>query len=188
MSENEEKKVETTEEETEETTEAEAPNWEAEAKKWEGLAKRDKKRIDKLEVALKEALNTEKPNVESRAKENFEDGFDLAAKSYLRAEGINRNEFDWVYDQMKDSGKSLDNLMDAKWFQAELKERRANEASKEAIPSGTKRTGGGTRDKVEYWIAKGEMPPPDQVELRREYVKAREKAEERSKFSDMPVL
>jgi len=47
-----------------------------------------------------------------------------------------------------------------------------------------------SRDKVDYWIAKDEMPPADQQQLRRDYVNAKnlKKAEDSSKFTDRPVV
>jgi hypothetical protein len=69
-----------------------------------------------------------------------------------------------------------------------LKERRDAAATKEATPSGSKRSGTASRDKVEYWIKKGVLPPTDQNKLRREVVKAKiAKAKSGSTFTDNPI-
>lgn len=71
------------------------------------------------------------------------------------------------------NGKSLEDLSDNKHFQNDLKDLREIKATKDATPSSTKRSGQNTSDTVEYWIAKGQLPPADQVELRRKVVNAK---------------
>ena len=82
----------------------------------------------------------------------------------------------------------MDEVLEAKYFQSELKERREAKASKDAIPTGAKRSTSAPATQVDYWIGKGELPPADQVDLRREVVKARMKIEgSKSNFTDRPI-
>lgn len=169
------------EQETPETELNESTDWEAEAKKARGIAARLRTKLTKA---------TEKKTTEApAAKPADKKGFDYAEKAYLKSSGIAPDEFALVDEIMAATGKSLDDVLEAKYFQQELKDRRDAKASKDAIPSGTKRSTSSTRDSVEYWIAKGELPPADQVDLRRKVVNAKIKNEtSKSQFSDRSVV
>lgn len=138
---------------------------------------------------LAKELGIELPKPETSSKiENKKEGFDYAEKAYLKASGIQSDEYDFVKEVMDSTGKNLDQVLEAKYFQSELKERREAKATKDAIPDGKTRGAGGHRDSVEYWIAKGELPPPDQIELRRKVVNAKIKANNQgSKFAQGSV-
>lgn len=164
----------------EEPADIDTTDWKAEAIKARGIAKRNATRIEKLkntkvEVPVEKTLKTEK-------------GFDFSEKSYMRSAGLKPSEYDLV-QQYTDSGKSLDDVLDegttvGRLFALELKERRETQTSKEAIPQGSKRSGSSTKDNVEYWVAKGELPPAGQTKLRREVIAARMAQEKNtSKFS-----
>ena len=73
-------------------------------------------------------------------------------------------------------------------FEAELKALREEATATEALPSNSKRSMNSNRNSVEYWIAKGEMPPANEPKLRQDYVNARiAKTKERHMFSDNPI-
>jgi len=147
-----------------------------------GIAKRNKTKLEKLKLK-----NAERRGEEKAIEKQNKQGFDYAEKAYLKASQIAPDEFSLVEDAMKATGKSLDEVLDSKWFQAELKEQRDAKASKDAVPSGTKRSNTTSRDSVEYWIAKGELPK-DNPELARKVVNARIKADTGSVFSKNPVV
>ena len=72
------------------------------------------------------------------------------------------------------NGKTLEDLEDNKHFQNDLKDLRDTKSVENAIPSGSRRSApSATKNTVEYWIAKGELPPADQTKLRRDVVNAR---------------
>jgi len=177
-------------EETKDEFENDTTDWKALALKNQGIAKRYQTKLQKRNKAdtEKAKADLEKEKQSQNKKEDKKD-FDYAEKAYLKAMGIEKDEFPFVKEAMQSTGKSLDEILDSKYFQSELKEKREEKASQDAIPSGTKRSGGSARDSVEYWLAKGEMPPEDQPKLRREVVNARIAAEERkTKFTDRPVV
>lgn len=100
--------------------------------------------------------------------------FDYGQKAYLVASGIKEaKEVKLVKDFMKNTGKDLDAVIESKYFQAELKELREAKATTDAVPKGQKRSGQTSRDSVDYWVAKGELPPASEVELRRKVVNAK---------------
>ena len=141
-----------------------------------------KRQLSKIEKEL--GVVEEKPVVEKK-----QEGFDYAQKAFLKVNDVAPDEYDFVQEVMRDTGKSLDDVLASKWFQAELKERRDLKASKDAIPSGSKRSATPARDSVEYWLAKGGLPPVDQFELRTKVLNARIKREEtKSQFSDNPIV
>lgn len=188
MDQNENKEVEVEETEdiedvSEDIEESDTTDWKAEALKARGIAKRYETKFKKLqEKPVAEAKTVEEKKVEKK-------GFDYGEKAYLRSSGIEPSEFDFVYEVMSNTGKPMEDVLESKYFQAELKERRDAKASKEALPSGSKRSGQVARDSVEYWLAKGELPPPDQRELRTKVVNARIKQQQdQSTFTDNPVV
>ena len=79
-----------------------------------------------------------------------------------------------VKEIMSNTGKSLDQVLESKYFTAELNEMREMKKSQDAIPSNSKRSSQSGKDTVEYWLAKGELP--EDRELRSKVVKAKWKS------------
>lgn len=155
-------------------------DWKALALKNQGIAKRFKTKLEKAKEA--------KAPIEPKAPEKKE-GFDYAEKAFLKASGIQSNEYEFVQEVLKSTGKSLDEVLESKYFQNELKERREEADTKKAIPEGTKRSSGAPIDSVDYWLAKGELPPKEQSELRRKVVNAKiKKAQQESKFTPYSIV
>lgn len=178
-------------EETKDEFENDTTDWRALALKNQGIAKRYQTKLQKKLEAEKLAAKKAEEAKEKQPQDKKEDkkDFDYAEKAYLKAMGIEKDEFPFVLEAMQSTGKSLDEMLDSKYFQSELKEKREEKASQDAIPSGSKRSGGSARDSVEYWLAKGELPPTDQRELRQQVVNAKLKAESaKNKFTDRPVV
>lgn len=133
-----------------------------------------------------EPLGETKPDKKTGKKS---DELDYGQKAFLIANGIkDADEMELVKEVMKSTGKSLDDVVGSKYFQAELKEIRDDKATADAIPKGNKKGNNSASNTVDYWIAKGELPPKDQRELRQKVVNARIKAESgKSQFTDTPV-
>lgn len=158
--------------------EEDSTDWRAEALKRQGMLKRYETKLKKLK---EEYAKKSEPEAKPQDKKEF----DLAEKSYLLANGIKKNEFQLVFDEVKATGKAIDDILESKYFQ----EKREFAASKEAIPSGTKRSSGAAKDEVDYWLQKGQFPPADQIELRRKVANALAKQSERkNKFSPNPII
>ena len=160
-------------------------DWKSLALKNQGIAKRLKTKLEKAKDKAKEPPK----EIDDKPEPKEKQGFDYAEKAFLTANGIKSDEYAFVEEVMKSTGKSLDEVLEAKYFQSELKERREEKASKDAIPSGSKRAATSSRDTVEYWIAKGELPPENQRELRQQVVNARIKSEkDKSQFTSNPIV
>lgn len=174
---NDETQVDDTTEADEQELESELPedttDWKAEATRFKGMATRYRNKFLKASEAKKPTpTNTETPAKEAQAKSELV----LIEKAFLRSEGIKTaEEVALALDHKKNTGKELDEVVDSKFFQAELKELRETKASQEATPSASNRGAPQAKDKVEYWLAKGELPPATQenVELRRKVVAAK---------------
>lgn len=116
---------------------------------------------------------------------------DYGQKAFLRAEGIKGADEIALAKQYMESGKTLEEVIENKHFQNDLKDMRDAVKAKEAIPDGKNRSGQTTRDSVDYWLKKGELPPntPENRELRGQVVNARIKAQTDSNiFSENPVV
>lgn len=125
-------------------------------------------------------------------KDKKSDELDYGQKAYLVAKGIeDADEIDLVKGAMASSGKTLEEVLNASWFKAELKDLKDQKTVADATPGNGKRTGASAANTVEYWIAKGELPPntAENSKLRQEVVNARMKKEKgASQFTDNPVV
>lgn len=129
-----------------------------------------------------------RPKKSSKKKEDV--GLDRMDKAILRVEKITHpDDVELVEQIMRETGKDLESVLESKYFKAELADLREGRATEEAVPKGTKRSSQASRDSVQYWLNKGELPPVDQVDLRRKVVQAKiDKEKSGSQFSDNPVL
>lgn len=145
-------------------------DWEAKAKELEG-------RLKRADTKLKKLSDSPAPSKPSTSGE-----FDYSQKAFLAVNEVkSAKELDLAKEFMANTGKSLDDVVTNKYFLQELKELKDLEATALATPSGSKRTGQSAQDSVEYWLAKGEMPPQGMTELRRAYVNAKMKKDDNSK-------
>jgi len=122
-------------------------------------------------------------------KSDKSDELGYGEKAFLVASGIKgTEEMDLVKQIAKETGKSLESVIESKYFQAELKEMRELKTSKDAQLKTNRRGNDSSKDTVDYWLAKGELPPSDQRELRQKVVNARMKNEgSGSPFTKNPI-
>lgn len=159
-------------------------DWKEIARKKDGMLRRAQTKLEKLKSA--------KPADQPKSDKSTDgDGsvLDRVDRAVLRVEKItNEDEVALVESFMKDTGRNLDQVLANKVFQAELKEMRELAATEQATPKGTNRSGTATRDTVDYWLAKGELPPVSDAALRTKVVNAKI-ARERSgsQFSVNPI-
>ncbi len=144
----------------------------------------------KSEALKYKAILDRNKNKKPEAKTSNSDELDYGQKAFLMSNGVKgTEEVKLVKTIMANTGKSLDDVLESKYFQAELKEMRDNEASANAIPSKGKRAGQVAVDSVDYWLAKGELPPASERELRQKVVNARIGKEKNTNvFSSNPVI
>lgn len=172
------------EEGTEDTT-----DWKALAKKNHGIAQRYKTKLDKKVEKKEEEKKPEEPKPDPKPKSKKE-VLDRIDRAVLTVRGITEpEEIEMVEKAKTESGKTVEELLGASWFMAELKEFRENITSSEATPKGSKRANQSSRDSVDYWIKKGKLPPANQVELQRKVVNAKIKRDKSgAMFTGTPVV
>ena len=116
-------------------------DWEAKAKELEGRLKRAETKLSK----------TPKPEA---GKPSTSNGLDYGMKALLRSEGIKGDTETKLVEQfMQETGKTLEQVIESKFFKAELEEMRELAKTEDANPKG-KRTGTTAIDSVEYWLGK----------------------------------
>ena len=155
-------------------------DWKAKALELKGLNKR---RAAKLKKANEFLSQTEKkqPTTPTIEKQNsgYEDALRLSQLSYLNSLGIPKEDHDYVIDEAKNVGKTIDSIMAFKYVQEDLKTRQEERKVKTSLPTASKRSGTASVDSADYYLAKVERGDitlgqiPD-VKVRREVRKMRE--------------
>lgn len=132
-----------------------------------GIAQRFKTKFEKAKESKIETTPSDKD-------EPINESNDLGEKAYLIANGIKgADEVDFVRKLKKETGKSTDKLLESAYFQTEFRDFKEKKATKEATPNGSKRSTALSADSVDYWLAKDELPPASQVELRRQVINSK---------------
>ena len=155
--------VEEVETETVETLKAKNQSLYERLKKAEGFER------DADGAWIKKAEPEPKPKKEPLAKKS--DDLDYGQKAFLVANGVKgEKETDLVKEMMKESGKTLEQVLESKYFQSELENLRELDKTEKATPTG-RRTSNASMDSVEYWLSKPMSEVPK--EMRSKVVNAR---------------
>lgn len=122
-----------------------------------------------------------KPEPKNKPAEKLGEELDYGKKTFISSVlGVKlKNEEEMkVVNEYLANGKTLEDLEDNKHFQNDLKDLRDAKSVEDALPSGDRRSAPSTaKNTVEFWVAKGELPPADQIKLRRDVVNARYNSE-----------
>lgn len=130
----------------EESEDSDTTDWKAEALKARAIAKRLKTKSEKAKTPA------EAP---SKKEETTSSELDYGQKAFLRSYDIKgADEVALVKTFMARTGDDLDSIVEDDIFQAKLANLREVKATKQAIPTGTKRSGQSPRTEVEYWLEK----------------------------------
>jgi len=165
--------------EDEEETPEEKPKESIEAKK---------ARLERQLSQINKKLGNDSPKTSDKVETQKGD-LDRIDKAILRAEKItDSDEIALARDIKKETGKDIEDVLESRYFKAELKAMREEKQAQDALPSSSKRTSTSSMKSVEYWIAKGEMPPASEPSLRTAYVNAKMANTKRANmFSDNPI-
>lgn len=142
-------------------------------------------RTKEAETKLKTFASEKKDTTPTKKADKDDKSLDYGQKAFLIANGIKgQEEISIVQDVLNSTGKSLDEVIEMRFVQEELKALREQKQTEDATPKGNEGRGGnGARGTVDFWIAKGELPPADQVELRRKVVNEKlKRSKQKSKF------
>lgn len=131
-----------------------------------GIAQRFKTKFEKTKEA------PAKPDEKGSPKSDLGDS--LGEKAFLAVNGIKgSDELDFVKKMKKETGRNTEDLLDSTYFQTELKDFREKKSTEKATPTGSKRSSSSSVNTVEYWLAKDELPPASEAQLRRDVVNAK---------------
>lgn len=136
----------------------------------EGRANRLRKKLGKDKPA-----DDSKPKKEAKPKPKS-DEFGYGELAYLTSKGYDHDDdIAYIQEVMRDTNRSLKDVLASKHVQAELKERKETRETKAATPEGTRKSKPTGDRTVEHWLEKGGLPPntPENTELRRKIVNAR---------------
>jgi len=146
-------------------------DWKAEAQKLREKAIKQRERTK----ALKEQLKSFNPEKKPEPKQEVQ-SVDLGEKAYLAVNGIKSPDEIEFYSRMKkETGKDAEALLGSTYFQVEFRDFKEKRDSANATPNTSKRSNNSSVDSVEYWIAKDELPPMSEPELRQKVVNAKMK-------------
>jgi hypothetical protein len=104
---------------------------------------------------------------EDKPKAEKSEGFDYGQKAFLVANGIKgEKEMELVQKVMSETGRTIEQVLGSKYFQADLTEMRELATTADATIEG-KRAGNGAVNSVEYWASKPfeEVPKDMQREV-----------------------
>lgn len=150
--------------------------------KAKAIASRYAKQAARLEAEL--GIETPKPKTEEKKSGEL----DYGQKAFLISNGIKgEDEIGLVKKIQSTTGKSLEEILDSKYFKSDLKDLRDAREGDDAIPKGTKRSTQSARDSVEYWLNKPHSEVP--AELKREVLNRQiQMKKDSGKFSNNPVV
>ena len=126
-----------------------------------------------------------KKDTSNTVKETAPKEFDYGQKAFLVAKGYDTDEEEsFLFKEVSETGKTLSQVLSFNYVQEQLKAIKEQKNSEGAIPKGSGERGGqGNRTSVDYWIQKGELPPEDQIEMRRKVVNEKlKRSQQKSKF------
>ena len=124
-------------------------DWKAEALKYKAILDRNK--------------NKKSENKEPAKKS---DGLDYGSKAFLTANGIKGSkEFEFVQNELKQSGEELEALLENDYFKSRLEKFRNLNKTEEATPTG-KRGNGVPTDSVDYWMSKPISEVPKDMRIK----------------------
>ena len=164
---------------------------------------RQERLVKALEIANNQSIRASKAEKagkknpsENKSLKNKEDkqtskkdSFDYGELAYLEAKGVSEHCHNFLFEESQRACKELKELLGFEYIKEGMKKITDEKASEDAIPDGSKRAGKTVKSSIDYWLSKGQLPPADQPELRREYVNAKMKKEtDSSKFTDKPVV
>ena len=156
-----------------------------ELKKATELADNYKIRAEKAEKALKAKKEKSKtPKKEEKSDEpNVNDRLDNLT---LKGAGVdNQKDIDFVKSEATKAGKTVDEILQYEFVKETLKKSKTQREAEDGMPDGSGKKGGGTKDKVSYWVDRkdkdgGYENPPNNPELTIKVVNARMEKERKS--------
>ena len=139
------------------------------AKKAEGFEKKDDQWVKVAKPEPKVETTQAKPEAKP---ESQSDEPNYGRLAYLDQKGItNADDKKWVEEEATRIKLPITDVLEMEHVKGHLKAVKTEREAQEGMPSGSKRTGGTTKNQVEYYLQKGGLP--DDQKLAEEVVEAR---------------
>lgn len=113
---------------------------------------------------------SDEEKVAPKAKKTKADELDYAQLAFYNTKSDSikiesDDEIDFLKQQIESTGKTQKEILNSNWFKTELKERRDAKSVAKATPSssGSRQAEAPAETKVDYWIAKGQLPPDKEL-------------------------
>lgn len=149
-------------------------DWKAIAEMHRDLALKNRGIAQRFKTKLEKAKEKSDTPVEKNEEKTVTS--DLGERAFLAVNGIkSADEVEFFNKIKKETGKNAIDLIDSTYFQIEFNNFKEKKTTREATPNSSKRSTPLSADSVEYWIAKDELPPANQVELRRQVINTKAK-------------
>lgn len=124
-----------------------------------------KAQVEALQGRLKRAETKLSKSSKEAPTKQPSNGLDYGQKAFLIANGIKGEaEMKFVTEELKKSGKPLDELLDNKYFKSDLEDMRELAKSAAATPAG-KGSNNSSVDSVEYWMTKDIADVPKEMRI-----------------------
>ena len=124
-----------------------------------GIRNRERTKALKEQLASKDAELAELKEASKSEKKEIKSEFGLLEKAYLKASGVNDSDkVELLKKWQKDTGKGIEELVDHPFIKAEFEKldtAKANALATTNIHSDSKDE---SKDSVDSWLAKGELP------------------------------
>jgi ABC-type bacteriocin/lantibiotic exporter with double-glycine peptidase domain len=146
------------------------------------------KRRQLTKLAKEFGIELPKHEEKEEVKNEEKKVLDINEKTYLIVNKVDKEDYDFILDEMKETGKPIDKILEFKYVRDALEERMNERKTQKATqhPPTTSRAGNAVKDSVDWYLKKGELPPPG--ELRNQYLdRKRESGDSGSKFTSRPV-
>lgn len=149
--------------------ESDQTDWKAKALELQGIAKRRATQLAKAKEKLNAKPAPEAPPQDKRA-ERKSDELDYAHLAFHNSKSDSlkvetEEEIEFTKQQMKETGKSLQGLLNSRYFQTEYKAFKESKVVNNAVPNPTGRTNQPSASRsVEYWMNRGDELPEDTYE------------------------
>ena len=168
-------KVEISEEDTkhediaQDVLDSDQTDWKAKALELQGIAKRRATQLAKAKERLAavpekpEAKPQDKPRKKSDELDYTHLAFHNSKSNTLKIES--EEEIEWVKQQLEETGKPLQGLLNSKYFQTEYKSFKDSKAVDDSVPNVKGRSNQPSASRsLEYWMNRGDELPEDTYE------------------------
>lgn len=131
---------------------------------YKSLYETEQEKVADLTGKLKRATKPKsEPKKESKNITKETGDLDWGQKAYLRTEGIESTEFDFVQEQLDESNLPLEKLISNNYFKSQLQEFRDQKSAEKATPGKTRGATKSAKTEPAFWLDKDFKDVPEDM-------------------------